>query len=146
MYKGRYKQAAKHFSRAVPRTRDRLSARFLSSVCGFAYLTSHHAKKDLKRAWGRLSDKRREKLLGQVRFLLKHDPELLEKIEEFLASAFTERRGKQGYALAKELKRRKAERKYGPDPGPALEELTRELTAEERKALLRRLKTAESKQ
>ena len=145
MYKGRYKQAAKHFSRAVPRTRDRLSVRFFSAVCGFVYLTGHHAKKDLKRAWGRLSDKRREKLLSQVRILLKHDPELLEKIEEFLASAFTERRGKQGYALARELKRRKAERRYGPEPGPVLEELTRELTAEERKALLRQLKTAESR-
>jgi hypothetical protein len=107
----RYKRAAEHLSRAMPRTADRDKVRFFQRVCEFAFVPEFHARGGLRDAWGRLSDPQREKVAAQLEQLLVDDSEHLGAVTHFLNSPFTRRRGKQGYELARELKQRKFARR-----------------------------------
>jgi uncharacterized protein HemY len=107
----RYKRAAEHFSRAMPRTADRDKVRFFQRVCEFSFVPEFHAQGGLRDAWGRLSDAQRKKVSIQLEQLLVDDPDHLQAVNHFLSSAFTRRRGKQGYEMARELKQRKYARR-----------------------------------
>lgn len=135
---GEYKRAALHLSRAMPRTHDRLSTRFFASVCEYTFLPNVHAERGLRVAWGRLPDEKRAQLLEQLERLLVDDPELLGAIRDFVASAFTRRRGKRGHELAREIKLRKAQKRRGYSP--TIGEHVSELSREEREQLRRKLR------
>ena len=60
-------------------------------------------------AWGRLSDTQRKSLSGQLQRLLQSDQAFYDSVQSFFSSAFTRRRGLKGHALARHLKRRKAD-------------------------------------
>lgn len=138
---GNYKRAAVHLSRAMPRTHDRLSTRFFAAVCEYTFTPSVHAERGLRVAWGRLSDDQRRKLLAHLERLLVDDPELLEAVREFLSSAFTRRRGKQGHELAREIKLRKAQKRRGYSP--TIGEHVSRLSREEQEGLRRKLRKPE---
>jgi len=108
---GLYRRAAEHFSRAMPRSADRDKVRFFQRVCEFTFVPEFHAQGGLRDAWGRLSDPQRQKVSVQLEQLLANDLEQLYAVQHFLNSAFTRRRGKQGYELALELKHRKVARR-----------------------------------
>lgn len=135
---GEYKRAARHLSRAMPRTHDRLSTRFFASVCEYTFLPNVHAERGLRVAWGRLPDEKRAQLLDHLQRLLVEDPELLGIVRDFLASAFTRRPGKPGHELAREIKLRKANKRHSYSP--TIAEHARELSREEREQLRRKLR------
>jgi RsiW-degrading membrane proteinase PrsW (M82 family) len=139
---GDYKRASVHLSRAMPRTHDRLSTRFFAAVCESTFLPQVHAERALRVAWGRLPDEKRTQLLEHLERLLVEDAELLKAIREYLASAFTRRRGKRGHELAREIKLRKAEKRRGGVSRTIGEHVSR-LTPEEREGLRRKLRGAE---
>jgi RsiW-degrading membrane proteinase PrsW (M82 family) len=138
---GNYKRAAVHLSRAMPRTHDRLSTRFFAAVCEYTFTPSVHAERGLRVAWGRLPDEKRAQLLAHLERLLADDPELLEAVREFLSSAFTRRRGKQGHELAREIKLRKAEKRRGYSA--TIGEHVSRLSHEEREGLRRKFRKRE---
>ncbi|MFO8064298.1 MAG: PrsW family intramembrane metalloprotease [Spirochaetia bacterium] len=140
---GDYQRASIHLSRAMPRTHDRLSTRFFAAICESTFLPHVHAERALRVAWGRLPDEKRTTLLEQAGRLLADDQELLSSVREYLGSAFTRRRGKQGHELAREIKLRKAERRHGA-AGRTIGEHVSRLSREEREALRRKLKGAET--
>ncbi|MFP4638702.1 MAG: PrsW family intramembrane metalloprotease, partial [Spirochaetaceae bacterium] len=130
---GDYQRASVHLSRAMPRTHDRLSTRFFAAVCESTFVPDVHAKRGLRVAWGRLPDEKRTQLLEHLERLLVDDPELLKALREFLASAFTRRRGKRGHELAREIKLRKAQKRRGAVSRTVGEHVSR-LSREEREA------------
>jgi RsiW-degrading membrane proteinase PrsW (M82 family) len=138
---GNYKRAAVHLSRAMPRTHDRLSTRFFAAVCEYTFTPSVHAERGLRVAWGRLPDEKRAQLLAHLERLLADDPELLEAVREFLSSAFTRRRGKQGHELAREIKLRKAQKRRGYSP--TIGEHVSRLSHEEQEGLRRKFRKPE---
>jgi len=109
---GRYSQSAVHFARAMPRLKDRRPIRFLKSVAEYAVLRGTPGKKALRKAWSALTDKGRTRMLKELKKVLEKDPPLYKEVEQFLLSPFSERRGKDGHALARELKERKARRNF----------------------------------
>ncbi|NBC29763.1 MAG: PrsW family intramembrane metalloprotease [Spirochaetes bacterium] len=139
---GDYQRASVHLSRAMPRTHDRLSTRFFAAVCESTFLPHVHAERGLRVAWGRLPDEKRAQLLEHLERLLVDDAELLEAVREYLASAFTRRRGKQGHELAREIKLRKAQNRRGAVSRTVGEHVSR-LSREEREALRRKFRGAE---
>lgn len=138
MYRGEYHRGASSFGRAIARAKEPTSLRFFKAVCEYAHLGGGVGKNSLRKAWALLDDRRRQKLLRELQKVLARDQELLESVERFLSSPFSDRRGKQGIALAKELKVRKARRRQ--DYSPTIQELAAELTDEERRRLQRQLR------
>lgn len=139
---GDYQRAPVHLSRAMPRTHDRLSTRFFAAVCESTFIPEVHAERGLRVAWGRLPDEKRTQLLEHLDRLLADDPELLKATREYLASAFTRRRGKRGHELAREIKLRKAQKRHGAVSRTIGEHVSR-LSREEREALQRKFRGAE---
>ena len=139
---GNYQRASVHLSRAMPRTHDRLSTRFFAAVCESTFVPEVHAERGLRVAWGRLPDEKRTQLLEHLDRLLADDPELLKATREYLASAFTRRRGKRGHELAREIKLRKAQKRRGAVSRTVGEHVSR-LSREEREALRRKFRGAE---
>lgn len=109
---GRYSQSAAHFARAMPRLKNRRPIRFLKSVAEYAVLRGTPGRKALRKAWSALTDKGRTRMLKELKKILEKDPSLYKEVEQFLLSPFSERRGKDGHALARELKERKVRRNY----------------------------------
>ncbi len=139
MYQGRYRLAARHLKRSLPRSFQRQMPWFFSAVCEYAFVPIDHAKAGLKKRWGRLTDAQRKKALDQLRKLIANDPKLLADVFAFLGSAFNLRHGLHGEALLMELKRRKAERKM-VRIGPLLRRSIDELSPEERRRLSKRIR------
>ncbi len=139
MYRRDYTRAAGYFGKAVPRAKQPTSLRFFKAVCEYAYLGGTVGKTALRKAWALLDDRRRSRLLSELDRVLARDPELLEEVRRFLSTPFSDRRGKRGYALAKELKERKARQKN--DYSPTIRELAEELSEEERRRLKRQFRT-----
>ena len=107
----RYRRAADHFSRAMPRTADPERVRFFERVCEFTFVPEFHARGGLRDAWGSLPDPAREKVLAQLGQLLVDDPDTFQAVRRFLETPFTRPGGKRGYELARELKVRKFTRR-----------------------------------
>lgn len=139
MYRGEYTRAASYFARAIPRAKQPTSLRFFKAVCEYAHLGGTVGKNALRKAWALLDDRRRSRLLSELERVLVRDPELLREVRGFLNTPFSDRRGKRGYALAKELKERKARRRR--NDSPTLKELVEELSEEERLRMNRQLRT-----
>jgi RsiW-degrading membrane proteinase PrsW (M82 family) len=109
---GRYNQSAVHFARAMPKLKNRKPLKFLRSVAEYAVLRGTPGKKALRKAWSGLTDKGRTRMLKELEVILKNDQDLFAEVKGFLLSPFSERKGKDGHALARELKERKARRRY----------------------------------
>lgn len=137
MHRGEYSRAASSFGRAMARAKERTSLRFFKAVCEYAHLGGGAGKNSLRKAWALLDDHRRNRLLGELEKVLSRDPELLARVQAFLSRPFSDRRGKEGVALAKELKQRKA--RLRGERTNTLRELASELSEEERRRLRRRL-------
>jgi RsiW-degrading membrane proteinase PrsW (M82 family) len=139
MHLGRYRDAALHLKRSLPRSTLREMPWFYCAVCEYAFVPKDHARAGLRKRWGRLSDAQRTRALAQLRRLLASDARLQTEVHAFLGSALQPRRGLQGEALAMEIRRRKALRKL-KRPGPRLELSIAELSEEQRSRLARRLR------
>jgi hypothetical protein len=138
MYRGEYHRAAASFGRAIARAKEPTSLRFFKAVCEYAHIGGGVGKNALRKAWALLDDRRRRRLLKELEKVLLEDQELLESVRSFLSTPFTDRRGKQGIALAKELKQRKARQRR--DYSPTIRELVADLSEEERRRLQRQLR------
>ena len=137
---GRYRAAAAHLSKAVPRLYDPRRARFFAAVCELPHVPQPHALRRLRITWSQLSDDQRRKLLRQLEQLLERDQELIQRIYDFIDSAFKPRPWKPAHELARELRLRKAERRSKARGGsPIYEELVTSLTREERRRMVTRV-------
>lgn len=133
MYIGNYKRALNHLYISIPRTVNKDIIRFFAAVCEFEFLDNEKGKQQVKKAWGRLSDSERKKTRNRIDLILANDKTLLSKVCKIINSPFTDRRGKQGYALAKELKERRINKKHHYNP--SIEQSVRGLSDKEKKQL-----------
>lgn len=142
MYIGRCRAAAAHLSKAVPRLFDPRRARFFAAVCELPHVPESHALRRLRSTWSQLSDDQRRKLLRQLEQLLERDPELLQRIYEFINSAFKTRDWKPAHELARELRLRKAERRSkARGRSPIYEELVSSLSRDEIRHIAARIRS-----
>lgn len=141
MYLGKYRRAAEHLAKSMPRANDSRRARFFAAVCELPIVPEYHARRRLRIAWSRLSDGQRVKLLKQLDLFLKHDPQLLKQVHDFIDSAFQSRDWMPPHKLARELRRRKAERRSGIYRSPVFEEIADKMNPEERRRLAKRLQS-----
>ncbi|MDZ7795213.1 MAG: PrsW family intramembrane metalloprotease [Spirochaetia bacterium] len=138
MYRGDYKRALGHFYIAIPRTVNKENISFFAAVCEFDFLDNEKGKQQVKKAWGKLSDKAREKARKRLNLILVNDNALQQRVYKLINSPFSERRGKQGYTLARELKEKRMRKKYYNNP--SLEQSVRSLSEEEKDRLRRIIK------
>jgi RsiW-degrading membrane proteinase PrsW (M82 family) len=141
MYLGRYREAARHLKRSLPRSNLREMPWFYCAVCEYAFVPTDHAQAGLRKRWGRLRDAQRSRALADLRRLLANDTRLQTEVHAFLGSALKPRHKLDGEALAMELRRRKAQRKL-KRPGPKLPKSIAELSEEQRSRLAWKLRAA----
>jgi RsiW-degrading membrane proteinase PrsW (M82 family) len=141
MYLGRYRDAAAHLKRSLPRSTFREMPWLYCAVCEYAFVPIDHARAGLRKRWGRLRDAQRGQALAHLRRLLANDEPLRAEVLAYLGSALKPRQRLDGEALAMELRRRKAQRKL-KRTSPRMEERIAELSEEERDRLARRLRGA----
>jgi Tfp pilus assembly protein PilF len=144
MYQGRYREAARHLKRSLPRSTFREMPWFYSSVCEYAFVPADHAKAGLRKRWGRLRDAQRSRALANLRRLLANDARLHTELHAFLGSALKPRHKLDVKALAMELRRHKAQRKLRR-PAPQLQKSIAELSEEQRSRLARKLRAASAR-
>ncbi|TVQ97677.1 MAG: PrsW family intramembrane metalloprotease [Spirochaetaceae bacterium] len=120
MYRGEYRAAAKHLARSIPRAFDPRRARFFIAVSELVWVPEVHAMRRMRRAWAHLSDEQRTKLLAQLDQLLENDPALIERVHDFINRAFKPRNWQPAHELARELRRRKADRRMATGPRSAV--------------------------
>jgi len=137
MYRGDYRRALNHLYIAIPRTVNREGIRFFAAVCEFEFLDNEKGKQQVKKAWGKLSDKEREKTRKRIKSILVNDTALLNKVNKIINSPFSDRRGKKGYALARELKERRVNKQHHYNP--SIEQSVRGLSYDEKERLRRKL-------
>lgn len=139
MHLGNYRAAADHLKVSMRRSRDPRRARFLAAACETILVPRFHARRALRIAWARLEDRQREVYMRQLRELVADRDGIVEKVEEFIGSAFAPRKYKNTREIAREqkLKRiRKKQRLAGAQTIEALEALS----PEERARLARRMR------
>jgi len=137
MFLGEYRRAIQYFNYAIPRAGQKDRIRFLAAVCECAFLKNEKGRQRIIKTWGRLSDSDRKKSRGQIERILARNKALLHNVEQVIDSPFSVRRGKQGYALSKDLKTRRINRKYRRSE--AIEEAVQTLSDEEKRTLRRKL-------
>ncbi len=137
MFLGEFRRAIQYFNYAIPRAAQKDRIRFLAAVCEFAFLKNEKGRQRIIKTWGRLTDNDRRKARGQLERILARYQALLHNVEQVIDSPFSVRRGKQGYALSKDLKARRIKRKY--QRSEAIEEAVQTLTEEEKQQLRRKL-------
>jgi RsiW-degrading membrane proteinase PrsW (M82 family) len=93
MYLGRYRDAALHVKRSLPRLTFREMPWFYCAVCEYAFVPTDHARAGLRKRWGRLSDAQRTRALEHLRRLLANDVSLQTEVHAFLGSALQPRHG-----------------------------------------------------
>lgn len=133
MFLGEFRRAIQYFNYAIPRAAQKDRIRFLAAVCEFAFLKNEKGRQCIIKTWGRLSDNDRIKARGQLKRILAGNKALLDNVEQVIDSPFSVHRGKQGYALSKDLKARRINRKY--QRSKAIEEAVQGLSEEEKRRL-----------
>ena len=140
MYAGKYRAAASHLAKSIPRAYDPRRARFFVAVCELSFVPEAHSMRMMRRAWARLSDDQRRKLLDQLEQLLETNPALIEQVHDFIDRAFKPRNWKPAHELARELRVRKAERKSrGAARSPVYDELLSKMSRQEIRELAERV-------
>lgn len=108
---GRFRSAAEHFRRSVPRSRDPRRARFLAAACETTFLPRVHADRALRVAWARLSDEQRPAVFSQLRTIVGAEHEIAQNVDEFVERAFKPRRYEKTSEIARRAKINRMERK-----------------------------------
>ena len=119
----------------MARTYDPRRARFFASICGLTFISEYHALRQMRVAWTRLSDYQRRKYLQQVAVFLQNDEQLLQKTYFLIDNGFRLKPEIPGHILAKQLKQRKYNRRWGR-VNPVLQEIVFQLGPEERSRLV----------
>jgi len=108
---GRFRSAAEHFRRSVPRSRDPRRAQFLAAACETTVFPKVHADRALRIAWARLSDEQRPAVFSQLRTIVGEEHEIVQYVDEFVDRAFKPRRYEKAGDIARRAKINRMERK-----------------------------------